>query len=95
MYVQRNAQGQITGVYANPQPGYAEELLPATDPALVAFLAPKPPLDISDIDNLDKVLKAITLLTRKYANDLKAGTYVAKTVADTKGDFMTIYRALP
>lgn len=56
---------------------------------------PVPPLDISDIDNLDKTLKALALLTRQYANALKAGTYVAKTVADTRSDFMTIYRALP
>lgn len=53
------------------------------------------PLDISDIDNLDKTLKALALLTRQYANQLKAGTYVTKTVADTRSDFMTIFRALP
>lgn len=61
-----------------------------------ALVAPiQTPLDISDIDNLDKTLKALALLTRQYANALKAGTYVAKTVADTRGDFMTLYRALP
>lgn len=53
------------------------------------------PIDISDIDNLDKALKALALLTRQYANALKAGTFVVKTVADVKSDFMTVYRALP
>jgi hypothetical protein len=67
-----------------------QEELPDNDPAIVAFLAPKPPLDISDIDNLDKMLKALALLTRMYANQLKAGTYVTKTVADTKADFKAI-----
>jgi hypothetical protein len=59
------------------------------------------PLDISDIDNLDKTLKALALLTRAYANALKKGTFAGtaadgtKTVADVKADFMAVYRALP
>lgn len=95
MYVQRDAQNKICGAYANAQLGYAEEWLADNDQALVAFLAPKPPLDISDINNLDKALKALALLTRQYANALQGGTYVQKTVADVRGDFMAIYRALP
>lgn len=96
MYVQRDAQNKICGAYANAQLGYAEEWLADNDPALVAFLAPKPPLDISDINNLDKALKALALLTRQYANGIQAGTYNAqKTVADVRTDFMAIYRALP
>lgn len=53
------------------------------------------PIDLSDIDNLDRAIKAEVLLTRQYANQLKNGTYVVKTIADTRNDFMTIYRALP
>lgn len=53
------------------------------------------PLDISDINNLDKALKALALLTRQYGNEGKAGTFVTKTVADTRADFMSIVRALP
>lgn len=53
------------------------------------------PLDIADINNLDKVLKAVVLLTRQYANEGKVGTFVTKTVADTRADFMAIFRALP
>ena len=34
------------------------------------------------------------LLNRQYANQHKAGTYVVKTVADTRADFMAIYRLL-
>lgn len=40
VYVQRNETGNICGVFANMQPGYAEESLSADDPAIVAFLAP-------------------------------------------------------
>lgn len=42
MYVQRDSLGNINGAFAGPQPGYATEFLAANDPALVAFLAPKP-----------------------------------------------------
>ena len=38
MYVQRNEQGEITGAYANPQAGYAEEYLSPDNEGLVAFL---------------------------------------------------------
>ncbi|MDQ2084762.1 hypothetical protein RA307_31675 [Xanthobacteraceae bacterium Astr-EGSB] len=37
-YVQRNAAGSIVGVYANPQPGFAEETISDDDPELALFL---------------------------------------------------------
>jgi hypothetical protein len=47
VYVQRDADENICGLYANPQPGYAEELLPENDPEVVAYLEsikiPPPP----------------------------------------------------
>ena len=36
-YVQRNENGEISGTFANPQPGFAEEYLPDDDPEVVAF----------------------------------------------------------
>ena len=42
VYVERDTDGAIKGVYANEQPGYAEEQLPADDPEVVAFLNPPP-----------------------------------------------------
>lgn len=56
---------------------------------------PPTPIDLSNIDNLDKVLKAIGLLLRQYTNALQAGTHSQKTVAQLKSDFATIYRNLP
>jgi len=36
-YVQKNLSGLIIGVFANLQPGYAEEWLPANDESVVAY----------------------------------------------------------
>jgi hypothetical protein len=44
------------------------------------------PLDISDINNLDKVFRAIGLLIAQYTG---------KAPATVRNDFMTIYRSLP
>jgi hypothetical protein len=68
--------------------------LAAGNTPLPADPAPTP-IDLSNIDNLDRTLKALGLLTRQYSNALKAGTYVNKTVADVKADFSAIYAALP
>jgi len=38
-YVSRDSNGHINGLYANRQPGFAEEVLPDTDPEVAAFLA--------------------------------------------------------
>ena len=42
-WIERDASGNIKGLYANRQDGYAETTLPANDPAVVAFLNPPPP----------------------------------------------------
>jgi hypothetical protein len=49
-YVQRDIEGRICGVYANLQPGYAEEFLDDNDPAVLAFLNPPPPVPSSISD---------------------------------------------
>jgi len=47
VYVQRNASGAIQGVFANKQPGLAEEQLASDHPDVVAFIdatmTPPPP----------------------------------------------------
>lgn len=43
-YIQRNFVAQITGLYANAQPGYAEEFLPDDHSEVVDFLSKQPPL---------------------------------------------------
>lgn len=39
MYVQRNDDGVICGLYANLQPGFAEEFLPADSSEVIEFYA--------------------------------------------------------
>jgi len=41
-FIQRDAAGKITGLYVNPQPGYAEEVLPDDDPQVIAFRTEHP-----------------------------------------------------
>lgn len=44
-YVSRGDNGKINGLYANLQPGYAEEFLPDDNPEVMAFLNPPTPID--------------------------------------------------
>jgi len=37
VWIERDTDGAIKGVYLNQQPGYAEEQLPRDDPEVVAF----------------------------------------------------------
>jgi hypothetical protein len=94
MFIDRRPDRSIYGAWSVRQ-WQGQEELADNDPELVAFLSPKPPIDQSDIDNLDKALKAISLLMRQYVNALRAGTFVVKSIADVRSDLMTIYRALP
>jgi hypothetical protein len=41
-YVQRDGSGTINGLFANPQPSFAEEYLPDDNPEVVAFLNQTP-----------------------------------------------------
>ena len=40
MFIERDKDGKIKGVYANPQPGYADEELADDHPEVLAFLSP-------------------------------------------------------
>lgn len=43
VFVQRDDEGNICGIFLLKQEGYAEEELPADDPAVVAYLAENTP----------------------------------------------------
>lgn len=46
MFVQRDQSGKITAVFANAQPGYAEEELSDSDDEILAYINQKPaPID--------------------------------------------------
>jgi hypothetical protein len=44
LWVERDARGKVKGVYANRQPGYADEELAANHPDIVAYLRAPAPL---------------------------------------------------
>jgi hypothetical protein len=98
MFVGRQLDGSIYGAWTTLQPNDADHLrieeLPDNHPDVVAFLAPKP-IDFSNVDNLEKGLKAIALLFRNYTNALQAGTHTQKTIAQLRSDFKTIFDSLP
>lgn len=56
--------------------------------------APPTPIDLSDIDNLDRTFRAVGLLMRDYCNSLLSGTYTFKSVANLKTDFAAKYNQL-
>ena len=82
-YVQRNAQGKIIGIFRNPQPGYATESVDDNDPEVL----PPPPVDEADINDINPQIQTLALMIREYCNDLKAGTYNNKTLAELRADF--------
>lgn len=64
----------------------AADLTTPTDPDTLGGLR---------FDRMDKTEKAILLLVRSYGNALVAGTYVNKTLAQLKADFVTAFKAVP
>jgi hypothetical protein len=60
MFIGRRGDNSIYGLWTVRQFSGQEEL-PETYPEVVAFLTPKPPIDFSDVNNLEKDLKALAL----------------------------------
>ena len=65
-YVQRDLKGKIVGVYANPQPGRAEEFLAEDHPEIIEFREANPvpeemlkPLSEKDLIRLEQVRKRV------------------------------------
>ena len=57
-FIARRADNSIYGAWSVRQtPG--QEELPDDHPEVVAFRAPKPPIDLSSVDNMEKSLKAL------------------------------------
>lgn len=79
-YVQRDDATNIVGVYAKLQSGYAEELLPDDDAAVVAFNNPPPapaPRDpLAELDALKQKLVDKAVLTKADADAVSAAVAV-------------------
>ncbi len=53
------------------------------------------PDDFAQQDVDMKAMKAALLVLMTYCNQLKAGTYVTKTPADVKNDYIAAWKSLP
>ena len=65
MFIGRNLDNTLYGCWTVRQSDDAfhprQEEVADTNPDVVAFLAPKPPIDFSDVNNIEKGLKALAL----------------------------------
>ena len=90
MFIGRRVDNSLYGCWAVRQPDDAshprQEEVPDDHPDLLAFLAPRPPVDHSDLDNLQKQLKALGLVVAAWGG---------KTPAQLKTAFKTAYDSLP
>jgi hypothetical protein len=86
-WVWRDGGGAVKGCFRARQPGYAEEELADSHPDVMAFLAPRPPIDLSNLDNLERTLKAQALVFRDYSNALKSEVRGVAVLLVQKGTF--------
>ena len=70
-FVQRDLTGAVKGLYANRQPGYAEEFLPDSNTEVVTYLAPRIEPKKLTLDDVVAVLQASSpALAMALANKL-------------------------
>jgi hypothetical protein len=90
MFIGRRLDGTIYGAWSVRQADDADHPLQeevANDhPDLLAFLAPRPGIDFSDVDNVEKGLKSLGLVT---------ATWGGKTVSQLKAAFKAAWDSLP
>ena len=65
MYVQRDEQGKVKGVYVNAQVGYAEEELVDSHPDILEYKKPKPLVSDALQIRLDTLETAVLRLEGK------------------------------
>lgn len=85
MFIGRRNDSTIYGCWTVRQWSGQEELAD-DNPELVAFLAPKPPIDFSNTDNIEKSLKALGLVMASWNN---------RTPAQLKSAFKAAWDSLP
>lgn len=85
MYIGRKGDNSIYGCWTVRQwPG--QEELPDDDLEVLAFNAPRPPIDFSNVDKVEKALKALGLVVAAWNS---------KTPAQLKAAFKTAWDSLP
>ena len=76
VYVHRDADDKINGVYSNFQEGIAEEELSEDDPEVVAFLNP---VTLTDYDHAIQNLVDQTARERQFRDGVTLASYTAST----------------
>lgn len=76
-YIERDANGKITGHFANPQEGYAEEWADPSDAEFLAYLEPPPTQNEQNTASVKANARRQALVAAiKSANDAQLLTYV-------------------
>lgn len=73
VYVQRDVNNNIIGVYKAPQPGLADEAIDASDAGIVAFLQ-IPQQDFTSINNLKSAVAGMLSDIATYQANQDTGT---------------------
>lgn len=76
VYVHRDADKKINGVYSNFQEGIAEEALSEDDPEFLAFLNP---VSITDYENAIQNLVDSTARDRQFRDGVTLASYIGST----------------
>lgn len=85
-FVHRHLDNSITSAHEEKQTGYAEEMLDTvTSPELVAFLVSPPPVDYSNLDNIEKSIRALAIVIALWNN---------KTIPQLKAAYRTARQSL-
>lgn len=79
MFIKRDEAGNIKGLYANPQPGYAEEEKSDDDPEVQAYL--NPPKDYAQLRREAYVSAGVTIEAIAEALIENAGNRPQKLLA--------------
>ncbi|MCW8279849.1 hypothetical protein K7A42_03035 [Agrobacterium sp. InxBP2] len=76
IYVQREIDGKIVGVYSSFQAGIAEEGMLDSDPEVIAFLNP---VTITDYENAIQNLVDSTARERQFRDGVTLASYIGST----------------
>lgn len=90
MWIGRRLDNSIYGAWTMRQADDVhhprQEEISDNDSELLAFLAPRPGIDFSDVDNVEKALKSLALVTANWSG---------KTNAQLKTEFKAAWDSLP
>lgn len=79
VFVQRDPDGKIVGVYARQQDGYAEELVEDDNPEVLEALAPSSITTVADYEDAIQNLVDSTARERQFRDGVTLASYIGST----------------